>query len=863
MDQELNKCAGEMEDCGMAYLNNIASKKTFLNSNEFEEPLQKPVPRNRDSDLESSTDDINKYVDEMLLSFSDSLVGIKGLSSIAVGNEALTREEKTFMDYLNFFQYSPQPDHFQDETVIPIQTPLGKILNSIDVAISQNIHNEQVIKIYPDQSTTGISPSQVNIDLAIIPCSLQLQRSNGTTLGEDTNCELGTLNIHIGSVSDPQTGSSKHCNVINSGNDNQLICEDTNVEKTSIFGQLLENQQGSSYSLSNAENNQANNNQESQTLDHCILGLRSEFVPLLNQPKPSLVEQLVENQRGGDCTLLPQIKSNQEPTGLKKRLLDHSILGLQSESEPLSAQIEDKQVNTTEDNTHEVNVIAIDNNPVRVVQDESIKQDNPIQGLDGQISTEHQMLDVNVIEQYPSPSKNAKSTLVLENNSSYILPGESMSTEQNTSKTAIISQYIQDITQDTNVETHNLWSTSVQSYPINDDVLLEDVYLNCDDEDNAVCLLSSPEPDCIRDEPVQDDTLQCNKSNERAPLSHTFNTVIAKQLPKNSSNTQDESDVINIHLSPKSESYFRKLIHENNNLDQAKEACERGSGSPKPGCSKSNLEGELLTSSPKSESDSYFENTIIQHQAECSISTHYYRQEIPSLSHPGCSKNISDEAIMTHDHANISVVSNIQNTPSNKSISFKRGIKHTSTPIKKWKGTLKHLSVIEEIDSLKGHDNAKQDLEDKTINEENCPEYNHRDTNNIMVKLEDTTKQNPSENQIFLQENVFKKDESNDKINEGEEGSDQNNTTIIVNADETVVYKDIEDRTIDEVALADGNAEKEMEAMIHLEHEPDRERILEKAKNLQVFISKDEAENKDNFDPEWEAMKKLETDDEL
>ncbi|CAH1389277.1 unnamed protein product [Nezara viridula] len=195
-------------------------------------------------------------------------------------------------------------------------------------------------------------------------------------------------------------------------------------------------------------------------------------------------------------------------------------------------------------------------------------------------------------------------------------------------------------------------------------------------------------------------------------------------------------------------------------------------------------------------------------------------------------------------------------TPSreiSKSYKFQHGVAFTSTPLnekefKKGINVFDNLSIINEEEESLLHESKELEVEKGP---ENLPQ-----TTKECINAE---KENESSDL-----SVFTKDElsqlldiPNGKILTREK-CDVNNLILSVQNDVTVVYKNIFDKTIDDLLL-EGN---ELEKVCNLEIKNDKKEILGKATALKPFVSPNDEENRDNNDPEWELLRKLETDDE-
>lgn len=242
-------------------------------------------------------------------------------------------------------------------------------------------------------------------------------------------------------------------------------------------------------------------------------------------------------------------------------------------------------------------------------------------------------------------------------------------------------------------------------------------------------------------------------------------------------------------------------------------------------------------------------------------------------SEPGSTRNDSESEV------------NFTPFKENTSINlFKRGILCSSTPVppaKKFKIEFDQLSVIEEVDNSTDEESRNITVvSNKLVNpiekelvsrSDSAGDSKAGATTPLLI-----TKENP-EAVDNGNETVLHKDELSmliempenqmvtviEKLEKSEKTcSQKNNLTLNLDNNLSVTYKNIKEKTIDEIILANGNIVEDVKDIIDLDHEPDREKIIDKANNLQVFVSNDDAENKDNHDPEWELLRKLDTDDE-
>lgn len=198
-------------------------------------------------------------------------------------------------------------------------------------------------------------------------------------------------------------------------------------------------------------------------------------------------------------------------------------------------------------------------------------------------------------------------------------------------------------------------------------------------------------------------------------------------------------------------------------------------------------------------------------------------------------------------------------TPSreiSKSFMFQHGVTFTSTPLNKNEIKNGTMNVFDNLSIIKEEEESLlPESKELAAESENSPQ----------APKECTSAE--KENKPFL--SVLKKDElsllidiPNERIlTEEKVDANNHNLTLSVQNSEVVVYKNIVDKTIDDL-LIEGNELERIKDICDLEIESDRKDILDKAITLKPFISPNEDENRDNNDPEWELLRKLETDDE-
>ncbi|XP_024217227.1 uncharacterized protein PF3D7_1120000 isoform X2 [Halyomorpha halys] len=192
-----------------------------------------------------------------------------------------------------------------------------------------------------------------------------------------------------------------------------------------------------------------------------------------------------------------------------------------------------------------------------------------------------------------------------------------------------------------------------------------------------------------------------------------------------------------------------------------------------------------------------------------------------------------------------------------KSYGSQQGEAFTSTPLNKQeikkgvKNVFDNLSIIkEEEESLL---DESKDLEIIITEPETLPQATKE-------SISTETKNKPEFSLLRKDELSLLIDIPNEK-KLTEKKVDVNNLTLSIKNSESVVYKNILDKTVDDF-LIEGNELERIRELCNLEIESDRKEILDKALALKPFVSCNADENRDNNDPEWELMRKLETDDE-